>query len=193
MNRRLLSFLLAPLAACGAPEPSARASAPSPRPPRPSAHAAAVADLVGVWAGQASHTPLGPFPMALVFDRAADGAIHARLDGQDGMYLAFRFHRQGDDWLLTEEGFLPGVGKQLHVLVPVADGAGARWVDREDAAALALDIQVDRKTLRMATRLRGEDHARFELRRMEGEAADQVRARIARPAAPAGAALSSPR
>lgn len=190
MNRRFLPFLLAPLAACGAPEP-APSSAPSQPKPRASAHAAAVADLVGVWAGQASQTPLGPFPMALVFDRTADGAVHARLEADDGMYLDFKFHREGDTWLLTEEGFLPGVGKQLHVLVPAGDGA--QWVDREDAAALAVDIQVDHEVLRMATRLRGQDHALFELRRLEGEAAEQVRAGVARPAAPAGATLSSPR
>ncbi len=191
MTRHILSLsLIASVAACGAPAPAGRSTG---KPPPPALHARAVADLVGVWAGQATRTPLGPFPMALAFDRTADGAVHTRLDGADGMYLDFRFHRDGESWLLTEEGYLPGLGAQKHVLIPVPGGAGARWVDRENAGVLAVDIDVDRRTLRFATRLRGKDHARFELGRMEGKAADEVRARIAASAPRRAGALPSPR
>lgn len=192
MTGHLISLsLLTSLAACGGSAPAGRANQKPPAPP--AAHARAVADLVGVWAGQATRTPLGAFPMALAFDRTADGSVHTRLDGADGMYLDFRFHRDGQTWLLTEEGFLPGLGVQKHVLVPVQGGPGARWVDREDAAALAVDIDVDGRTLLFSTRLRGKDHARFELGRMEGEAADKVRARIAASAPKRDGAVSSPR
>ncbi len=189
MTGQLVSLsLLLSLSACAGPAPARHADR---QPPAP--HARAVADLVGVWAGQATRTPFGAFPMALAFDRTADGAVHTRLVGAKGMYLDFRFHRDGQTWLLTEEGFLPGIGGQKHVLVPVPGGPGTRWVDRQDAAALAVDIDVDGRTLLFATRLRGEDHARFELARMEGKAADEVRARIAATAPKTAGAVSSPR
>jgi hypothetical protein len=194
-----LRTVLAPLmlliwpAACDRPPASARATAPRSRAPRPSPHESAVAHLVGVWIGDTAHSPLGPFPMALAFDRQADGAVHSRLQGKDGMYLDFRFHRDGDTWILTEEGYLPSLGTQTHTLVPAAGGAGARWVDREDPKALVVDVHVDRRTMRMDTRLRGKDHARFVMRRAEGEAAEQVRAALARERAAAADTLSSPR
>jgi hypothetical protein len=195
-----LRSLLAPFAlfaspsACDRPAPVLRASVARPPAPRPSPHEDAVAHLVGVWLGDTAHSPFGPFPLALAFDRGADGAVHSRLVGHGGMYVDFRFHRDGDTWLLTEEGYLPDLGTQTHTLVPVAGGPGARWVDRDDAGALQVDVVVDRQTVRMDTRLHGEDHARFVMRRVEGEEAEQVRAAIARsrPAA-GGDAVSSPR
>jgi hypothetical protein len=193
-----LRSILAPLvlfvlpAACDRPAPSPRTAVPRPRATRPSPHESAVAQLVGVWLGDTARSPLGRFPMALAFDRGADGAVHTRFVGDGGMYLDFRFHREGDRWLLTEEGYLPDLGTQAHTLVPAAGGPGARWVDRDDASMLVVDVVVDRRTMRMDTRLRGKDHARFVLRRVEGEKAKQVRAAIAR-SRPAADTVSSPR
>jgi len=188
MTRGLPLSIVIALFACDAPAPSSHSPAP------PTEHSTAIASLPGVWAGRATRSPLGAFPVALASERAGDGSVHARMEFKGGAYLDLRFHRQGDAWLLTEEGYLPSLGTQSHTLVPVPGGPGARWVDRRDPATLAVDLDADQRTMILAARLRGKEHARLELERVEGKAADEARARIANgQPLPAGTALSSPR
>ena len=108
-------------------------------------------------------------PIALVFDRQPDGGVHARLGSRGGMYLDFRFHRERDAWLLDEEGPTPGAGTRRHVLIP--EGPGSHWVDRDDAAQLAIDGgRRELAGISHAT-ARREDHAVFRLRRVTGDEA----------------------
>ena len=123
-------------------------------------HANVVQQLVGNWVGKGD-TPLGEMPIALDFKREGKD-VHARLGGGD-MYLDFRFHRDGERWLLTEEGKFPGLGVQRHTLVPT--GATARWVDRQDAKLLEVQLDLRGADLVMTTLLRGEPHATFRLSR----------------------------
>jgi hypothetical protein len=190
-TKPLLALLFVACSSAGGPSsphapsaPSSPAASAPASPPAP--HASAVDALVGVWLGTGD-TPMGDIPIALAFDRAGDGAVQARLDGPGGMYLAFRFHRDGGRWLLAEEGYIPGAGVQRHVLVPAAPGA--RWVDQDDATVLAVTLDVDDRTLVFATELRGAPHAVFRLARVTGGRADEVRRRIA---ASAAAGVSSP-
>ncbi len=171
-------LLLLVTAACGAHREPPRATPPAPPQTREVVddHATAVDKLVGVWLGDGS-TPFGEIPIALEFSRQDDGAVQARLAGP-GMYIDFRFHRDGGRWLLTEEGKLPGAGVQTHVLIP--SGPGARWVDREDAKVLEVVVAVEDDAVVFATRLHGEDHATFRLKRVSGPRADDVRRAIAR-------------
>lgn len=158
---RLAAPILLALSACAHPVPVAA-------PPAPGPHAAVVADLVGAWAGEAD-TPFGPTPFAIEFVREPDGDVHGRAAQGPDMYLDFRFERDGARWLLREEGALPRVGVQTHVLAPVAaGGAGARWVTA-DPAYLAVTIGVDGDALSFVTTLRGADHAAFRLRRIARE------------------------
>jgi hypothetical protein len=147
--------------ACAATDP------PAPRAPAsvqvPSAHAAVVQDLVGVWVGK-GQSPMGELPIALEFKR--EGNDVRAIFGGGEMYLDFRFHREGDSWLLTEEGKFPGLGVQRHTLVPI--GATARWVDREDPTLLDVTLELREPNLVFATKLRGEPHAVFTLARSRG-------------------------
>ena len=146
------------IAACAGPR--------SPAPPSP--HDRAVAGLVGSWAGHARGTPFGDFPMAIAFDRDGTG-IHGRLDNGHGMYLDFRFQREGGRWLLVEEGAIPGAGAQHSTLAPVAAAGAPRWADRDDPSRLAVAFAVDADTLTMTTTLHGAPHAVFELRRVQSK------------------------
>ena len=125
------------------------------------AHARVVENLVGSWVGTGD-TPFGEMPIALAFER--DGAdIHARM-GEADMYLDFRFHREGDRWLLTEEGKFPGLGVQRHTLEPA--GGDARWATR-DGKLLVVTLELRDPALVFTTTLRGEPHATFRLTRAQ--------------------------
>ena len=125
----------------------------------PPVHARVVDSLVGSWVGTGD-TPFGEMPIALDFKR--DGAdIHARMGDAD-TYLDFRFHRDGDRWLLTEEGKFPGLGVQRHTLEPA--GNDARWVTR-DPKLLVVTLELREPELVFTTILRGEPHATFRLTR----------------------------
>jgi hypothetical protein len=160
--------------------------ADTPARPAPAAadpHGRAVDGLVGVWAGNAVGTPMGDFPFAVAFDREADGDVRGRLDDGRGMYLDFRFHRDGARWLLMEEGQIPSIGKQARTLAPVEGGGAPRWLDGE--ARVAVELAVDDATLVMTTTLGGERHAQFRLQRVRGGAAERIRPAIARGPRPA--------
>lgn len=129
----------------------------------PPLHAAVVQNLVGNWVGKAQ-SPMGEMPIALEFKREAND-VRAVLGGGN-TYLDFRFHRDGDRWLLTEEGKFPGLGVQRHTLVPI--GATARWVDRDDASLLEVTLELREPNLVFVTKLRGEPHATFTLARSGG-------------------------
>lgn len=139
-------------------------------------HAAAVAELVGVWAGMANGTPFGDIPFALAFDREPDGSIHARTDDGKGTYLDFRFVERGGAWLLVEEGAIPKVGTQTHTLSPMPNET--RWTDRDVDLVLAFHGDA----LVMTTAIHGQPHATFDLQRKAGAAADQIRAQLAKQA-----------
>src|SRR5215212_3795067 len=146
-------------------------------------HGRAVADLVGVWAGDAIGTPRGDFPFAIAFDREAGGDVHGRIDDGRGMYLDFRFHRDGARWLLVEEGEIPGAGRQARTLVPAAGGNAPRWIAERspgsgaqprgiaEPAHVTVELAIDAGALVMTTTVGGERHAVFRLQRARGEAA----------------------
>jgi hypothetical protein len=125
---------------------------------RPDPQATTMASLVGTWQGMAEGTPYGSFRLRLAFDRRSDGSVHTHLNGGPGMYLDFVFHRQAGQWLLTEEGAVPGIGTQRHTLTPAGDGI---WVDGELRVALAM--QGD--GLLWTTTNQGKPHAVFRLRK----------------------------
>src|SRR5262245_3271201 len=163
LNATLVSILLpvSLAAACasgssGPTAPAAPASRTAAAAPAPAAaadaHATTVANLIGVWQGKALGTPFGDFPFAIAFDREPSGAVHGRLDGGPGMYLDFRFHRDGARWLLTEAGALPDVGTQTHTLSPGA-GNPTRWTTA-DPSVLVVELAIDGDALAMTTTLR---------------------------------------
>jgi hypothetical protein len=119
-----------------------------------------VSGLVGAWQGRAEGTPMGDFPMALRFAAEPDGAVHARLDGEGGMYLDFRFHRAGTTWLLTEQGAIPKLGVQSHTLMPTGPGV---WSDQD--VRVEVDERGDRVT--WSTSVHGRPHAVFHLVRQQ--------------------------
>ncbi|HLL25245.1 MAG TPA: hypothetical protein VK427_24085, partial [Kofleriaceae bacterium] len=129
---------------------AACASASSPAPARPSAHADVVANLIGNWVGTAD-SPMGAFPFAIAFSREG-GDVHGRF-GNSEQYLDFRFHQQDGQWLLTEEGKLPGVGVQKHTLKPA--GPAARWID-DSGRLLEVTLELREPKLVFSTKLRGE-------------------------------------
>jgi hypothetical protein len=168
-----------------APTATVEAVAPAAAAAAPSAHDRAIAELVGVWAGSAMRTPFGDFPFAIAFDREASGDVHGRLDDGRGMYLDFRFRRDGGRWMLVEEGAIPGAGTQGKTLAPAAGDAAARWTDGEPAY-LAVELVVDAEVLVMTTTLGGEPHAVLRMQRVRGETADRIRQAIARNPHPVG-------
>lgn len=157
----LILVTLALASSCAATQEPAP---PAPAPVlAPSPHAAVVQNLVGTWVGR-GQSPMGEMPIALEFKREGND-VRAVLGGGD-TYLDFTFHRDGDRWLLTEEGKFPGLGVQRHTLVPI--GATARWVDREDASLLEVTLELREPNLVFATKLHGEPHATFTLARSGG-------------------------
>ncbi len=179
MTRPYLPFLL--LLACGAHAPVAP-TAPAPVAPvavtasatpapasLPAPHAALVALLLGSWRGNAD-TPFGEMRFGLDFVLEPDGAVHARLATGPEAYLDFRFHRDRPDglWLLRFEGALPGLGVQTHTLKPAGALDGVpQWVS-EDPSYIVVTIDLDGDALAWSNRVRGEDHATFQLRRVPG-------------------------
>ena len=123
---------------------------------RPSSNT--VDQIVGTWVGKGD-TPFGEMPIALDFKRVG-GDVHARM-GDAETYLDFRFHRDGETWLLTEEGQFPGLGVLRHTLAPRGD---ATWADKD----LVVAFELTASTLVMTTTLRGEPHATFRLSRAAG-------------------------
>jgi hypothetical protein len=183
MHRFALATAFATLSAAGfallacqpSPQPPA-VSAPAAKPARPSPHAAAVAELVGVWLGMAEGTPFGDIRFALAFDRDPDGSVHARTDDGKGMYLDFRFVERDGAWLLVEEGQIPSLGKQTHTLLPAPNET--RWADKDVDVLVA----VHGDTFVMTTAVHGKPHATFKLQRKSGPEGDGIRAQLAKQA-----------
>jgi hypothetical protein len=172
----LIACSHSPAAPTATPTPATRppvAAAPAPD----DAHTRVVDGLVGAWVGEATDTPVGPFPFAIAFAREAGGDVHGRADDGKGTYLDFRFRREGARWTLVEEGQLPGAGKQAHTLDPAAATAdGVRWAERGEPDYLSIAFALDGDALVLTATVHGEPHAAFRLRR----AGDATAAPVAR-------------
>jgi hypothetical protein len=168
----------------------------------PAAHVPAQGDVeawiarcAGAWAGNDNTTPLGPMPFALVFDREADGSLHAHSALSQATWVDLRFHQDDHDrsggWRLTESAAMEGLGEQSYTLAPTALDHGTMiWQTRERPDFLRCAMTPANETLTMVVHLRGQEHVRFNLARVEGAGADQLRealrAAAARPAGEAG-------
>ncbi len=179
-RRLILVALVAALCRLALPAP-ALAGAPL----TPAEVTAWVARLEGVWAGANNMTPLGAQPFAAVFEREADGSLHAHSASSPTQWLDFRFKPAPDgEWLFTEGGRLGDAGEQWHTLrLTSASGDTLTWSDVDRPEWLSCRIAPSPERLWMRVLLRGAEHARFELPRLEGLAALALRQQFATAAA----------
>jgi hypothetical protein len=140
-----------------------------------------VASLEGGWSGQATLTPVGPMPFALVFDRLADGSLHARTASDSATWIDLRFTKsESGAWTLVESAAMAGIGEQTHPLQLVADSpAGTvRFATALEGGDLTMDFTVADGALRVLVRIRGTDHAAFLLHRVPDEAVPAIRSAL---------------
>lgn len=150
---------------------------------------AAVARFEGAWAGNDNVTPAGPIPFALIFDREPDGSLHALTALSVDTWVDLRIHRDdAGEWAMSESASLAGLGQQSYTLHPTAaNGDTLTWVYRERPDFLSCRTAVVGDELFMLVHLRGEEHVRFHLRRVSGQAETDMRAgREAARSRPAG-------
>lgn len=144
--------------------------------------------LEGGWAGQATSTPEGPMPFALLFESQPDGGLHARTTQDPETFIDLRFTKQADgSWQLVESAGLPGLGVQSHPLVLAAAPAPGitRFVTPANPEFMHVDFRVTPTSLGLEVSLRGMPHAAFELARVPEAELPRLRAALA--GAPAAA------
>lgn len=146
--------------------------------------------LEGGWNGRATITPAGPMPFVFLFDRQEDGSLLARTSRDAGTWIELRLARSEGAWTLVESAAMPELGVQSHALSPAEDAPEGvvRFVTPENPSFLVVDFTLAGTRLLLDVKLRGEDHARYELDRLPEPALPGLRALLAAAAvqAPAG-------
>jgi hypothetical protein len=142
---------------------------------------ALVSALEGGWEGEDNMTPFGKMGFVLLFDRQADGSLHARSSLNSETYIDLRFSRdEAGRWILREEAGMEGSGAQAHSLVPAGPhGDMYRWVYEENPGYLTIDVGLEGDTMAMDVTLRGREHVSFRLDRMPTEALPSLRRELA--------------
>lgn len=116
--------------------------------------------IEGPWEGpvETPYITIPQFPLDFAWQ--ADGRLHANVS--DGMETSFDFDfaHDGEHWIFTERGALPGGMVQSYALYPVAiDGDRVRWVYLDEPELLVVELEVDAEEFRMEVTVRGVTHA----------------------------------
>ncbi len=166
---------MAPAPAAMAPAPAAMASAPAamapaPAAPSPASADAAVARLLGGWAG-AGDSPFGEMPFAALFERQPDGGVRSWLDDGAGSAIDLHLWPSPDGWRLREQATLPKLGTQAHTLqLSAAEASGDRarlsFTHPERPGFLDIELEISGDQLVLTARLRGAPHVHFTMKRL---------------------------
>ncbi len=131
-----------------------------------------VARFEGVWSGENNPSPLGPIPFAMDFQWQEDGSLRSLSSLSRDTWVDLRFRKEGDVWILDESARLAGQFEQGYPLHPVrVTGDTLHYAYLEDPHFLRVALVASHDTLDMAVWVRGEEHVRFRLARLHGEAA----------------------
>lgn len=118
--------------------------------------------MEGQWNGpvETPYIDIPEFPLDFAWQ--PDGSLHSFLTDGEETSFAFTFADDGEHWIFTERGELPGGMIQSYTLHPVAiDGDLVRWVYLEDPELLVVDLEVTAEQFRMEVTVRGVQHASF--------------------------------
>jgi hypothetical protein len=140
-----------------------------------------ISTLEGGWHGDDNTTPMGRMDFVLLFERESDGSLHSRTAVNSETWIDLRFRKDAEGrWLLDESAGMEGLGEQRYTLEPVeAPGDLRRWVWPQDPALLSVEMALVGDRMLMEVKLRGENHARYDLKRLPADALPELKRQLA--------------